>query len=93
MKKATTQKQKPTTDVTTPTVRLRHNRFDGFDIYTVESGREKILFHKPVDKKFIIADTFEFLGSKDNLWLCKDTVSGKIHIAPFDKFTQMDKKS
>ena len=72
------------------TIRIRHQRFDGFDIYTAETVNEKLLFHKPEDKHIIFADTFKFLGSKENLWLCEDVTNGTIHIAPFDRFAQLD---
>jgi hypothetical protein len=74
------------------TIRVRHQRFDGFDIYTTEiPNKEKMLFHKPQDKTLIFADTFKFLGSKDNLWLCEDITNGMIHIAPFERFAHLDK--
>ena len=75
------------------TVRIRHQRFDGFDIYTAQTIHEKLLFHKPQDKNLVFADTFKFLGSKENLWLCEDITNGRIHIAPFDRFAHLDKKS
>lgn len=75
------------------TIRIRHQRFDGFDIYTAQTATEKLLFHKPEHKKHVFADTFKFLGSKDNLWLCEDVITGMIHIAPFDRFAELDKAS
>lgn len=73
------------------TIRIRHQRFDGFDIYTAQTLNEKMLFHKPQEKTHVFADTFKFLGSKDNLWLCEDVTNGTIHIAPFERFSQLDK--
>lgn len=75
------------------TIRIRHQRFDGFDIYTAQTKNDKILFHKPQDKSIIFADTFKLLGSKDNLWLCEDVTTGTIHIAPFERFAHLDKPS
>jgi len=74
------------------TIRIRHNRFDGFDIYTAEiKGKPKLLFHKPIEKTFIIAETFRYLGTNENMWLCENIHDGTINIAPFNKFTQLEK--
>lgn len=70
-------------------VTVRHQRFDGFDIYTAKWDKEHILFHKKEDKKMIIANVFKFLGSNEKLWLCEDIETKQIHIAPFDRFTQL----
>ena len=74
------------------TIRIRHQRFDGFDIYTAESPmfKDKLLFHKPAEKDLVIAETFKFLGSKDNLWLCRNIHTDTVHIAPFTRFAQLE---
>lgn len=82
------------TDNNNQEIQLRHIRFDDFDIYSVllPEQKEKLLFHKESGKTFIVAETFKFLGSKDNMWLCEDIHTKKIHIAPYNRFTQLDKK-
>jgi hypothetical protein len=85
-----TSNNKKVPDQVQVSVRLRHNRFDGFDIYTAEvPGRDKLLFHKETHKKLIIADTYKFLGVNNNLWLCENIKDKTINIAPFDKFTEL----
>ena len=71
----------------TPTVRIRHNRFDGFDVYTAELNGRKTLFHKEVlPKPFIIGGLFKVLGANGNLWLCENIKTKEIHIGPDQSF-------
>lgn len=81
----------PNDSVEEGSVKIRHLRFNGFDIYTAETVEGKTLFHKPEGKTMVMAETFRFLGSKENLWLCEDITNGRIHIAPFDRFVELAK--
>lgn len=78
-------------DANKPTVTIRHQRFDGFDVYTAKWQKEHMLFHKKESKQMKIADTFKFLGSNEKLWLCENIETGEIHIAPFDRFVNLEK--
>jgi len=79
--------EKQVADNDAPVLRMRHNRFDGFDIYTVEIQGRKILFHKDiVPKPIIIGGVFKLLGVNDNLWLCENLDTKMIHVGPEHAF-------
>lgn len=81
------KERKSQTEQEPDTLRMRHNRFDGFDIYSVELEGRKILFHKEVlPKPFIVANTFKVLGANGNLWLCENIETKQIHIGPDQSF-------
>lgn len=74
-----------------PIIRLRHNRFDGFDVYTVLLEGKKSLFHKEaIRKPLIIGGVFKLLGMNGNLWLCENIDTKMIHIGPDQSFSNAD---
>jgi hypothetical protein len=68
----------------------RHIIFDSFDVFTFVVHGERVLFHKPSNKNHIFANTFRYLGSKDNLWLCQNIQTGEFHAAPYTRFAQLN---
>jgi hypothetical protein len=85
MKKEKKTSSKPEND--NSVIRLRHNRFDGFDVYSVEMNGRKTLFHKEVlPKPFIVGGVFKVLGANGNLWLCENIETKQIHIGPDQSF-------
>ena len=72
-----------------PVLRVRHNRFDGFDVYTVEMHGRKTLYHKEVlDKPLIIGGVFKLLGINNDMWLCENIDTKMIHIASGQSFQE-----
>jgi len=85
MKKEKKTPSKPEND--NSVIRLRHNRFDGFDVYSVEMNGHRTLFHKEVlPKPFIVGGVFKVLGANGNLWLCENIETKQIHIGPDQSF-------
>jgi len=82
-----TKDEKTATAEDTDVLRMRHNRFDGFDFYTVElQGRKTVFYKEVLPKPMIVGSTFKVLGANGNLWLCENIHTKKIHIGPDQSF-------
>jgi len=81
------QPTKSASSTSGPTISLRHQRFSGFDIYSVLiNKKERMLFHRPEGTPTIIADTFKVLGANGGVWLCENIKEGTIHIGDHTTF-------